>query len=209
MSLSNLLATKYKISRELASRLSQLAEAKVYEKETRIIEEGAKVENLILPLSGVFGVHQHNPQNSLRHYLGLFTAGTVINDASFVLGNKAEFSIVTLTDGSAIVLDLAIARQLYQSDLEFAQMIARSTSTRATIASNILSYRNEPDQTKRVLLALRAANKLTDGNTLPLSNEQLALLMGMSRNTIGTAIRELVEQGVIDHERGKITLLKS
>ncbi|GAA4893737.1 Crp/Fnr family transcriptional regulator [Ferrimonas pelagia] len=208
MTLSNLLATKYKISRELAQKFSEVGEAQVYEKDAIVSHEGKQIDKVILPLSGLFGIHQLNPLRTLRYSFGLYTTGTVIHDAAFVLGKPAEFTVVTLSDASAINLPLASVRQLYQQEPECAALFARSASLRAMVATDIVSARLEPDHDNRVLQALRALNRLTDENMLALSNEQLGMVLGMSRNTVGRSVKVLVERGFIQHDRGMFTLIK-
>lgn len=134
-----------------------------------------------------------------------------------VLGINAFMGEKTITQteyivqisGTAIELPAAIARQIFQEDLEFRNVILQYTQAfLAQIAQNTACNRVHllEQRLARCLLEVKAR---LSSNKLPFTQEFLSNILGVRRPGVTLALQKLHEKDCISSSRGEISIINA
>ncbi|MGV7119495.1 MULTISPECIES: Crp/Fnr family transcriptional regulator [unclassified Sphingopyxis] len=145
---------------------------------------------------------------------GGFTAFAVLGPGD-LFGELAFFTGVprqadALASGSArlVAIDRALLRRLMAADVGWAELLLRSLGRQLAGALDIIDAERRLGSADRLwrLLGMMAADG-DDGATVHATQQQLADLLGVSRVTLGAALRDLTARGLVETGYGRIKLL--
>lgn len=128
----------------------------------------------------------------------------VVGLAAMLGGPKSPYEVLVQYSGSALKVEAAMAKQLFDQDPDFRK--------------NILSYANammmEVSQTalcnrlhsveQRLARWILVSKKRSDAELLPLTHELLSKMLGTRRSTVSLAAAQMQSANLIDYTRGKL-----
>jgi CRP-like cAMP-binding protein len=175
-------------------------------RDTVLVAAGAALTHVYLPHSGAISV-------VVRMSAGHAVEVAMIGRDSAVGAIEALGDAISLTD--VVVLFPGIASLIEIADVRTAA--ARSAAFRSLLARHGLALIAQAQQSPacnashsveaRVARWLLRARDLWDGETLPMTQELLARMIGVQRNAISIVAHALQEVGVISYSRGRIEIL--
>ncbi|PQM28055.1 hypothetical protein CVO77_05920 [Sphingopyxis lindanitolerans] len=144
---------------------------------------------------------------------GGFTAFAVLGPGD-LFGELAFFTGVprqvdALASGAArlVAIDRPLLRRLMAADIGWAELLLRSLGRQLAGALDIIDAERRLGSADRLLRLLRMmAADGPDGASVRATQQQLADLLGVSRVTLGAALRELAARGLIETGYGRIRL---
>lgn len=137
-------------------------------------------------------------------------AGDWIGEGSVLKGGIRLYDIVALSNSKIACVPRPVFLSLYQSNLKFCHfLIDRMNNRLAHFISSLHIDRlvNPESKVARVLCMLTQDQKPDYPHTVPLSQSELALLCGLSRQFINKVVIKLSKLGLLSHDYGKITIL--
>ena len=176
---------------------------------------------------GQFIQHQGDPGDAFWAVVaGHVTIGRYAEDGSFTLfavlgpgdlfGELAFFTgiprqVDALASGEAqmIAIDRPLLHGLMAADVGWAELLLRSLSRQLASALDTIDAERRLSTADRLAALLAAmARDSADGATVDATQQQLADLLGVSRVTLGAALRELAEAGRVERGYGRIRLCR-
>lgn len=171
-----------------------------------LVEAGRALTHVYFPHSGAISI-------AVRLSEGKPVEVAMIGCDSAVGVAEALGDGVSLTD--AVVLFPGTASIIEIADLRTA--VAQSTAFRNLLGRHVLALFAQAQQSgacnashsveARMARWLLRARDLWDGETLPMTQELLARMLGVQRNAISIVAHALQEVGVISYSRGQIEIL--
>lgn len=145
---------------------------------------------------------------------GGFTAFAVLGPGD-LFGELAFFTGVprqadALASGAArlVAIDRPLLRRLMAADVGWAELLLRSLGRQLAGALDIIDAERRLSSADRLLRLLRMmAADGDDDTTVRATQQQLADLLGVSRVTLGVALRDLTARGLVETGYGRIRLV--
>ncbi len=219
----------------LDDRLCLLAEVDIFadlsETEMRAIAEAApmrtyhggemlftphqRVEALFMLRRGRVRIFRVSPDGRVLT-TAIITPGTIFGEMVLLGQRMYDNHAEALDDATACVMNRADVHRFLLSDPRIAARIAEILGSRLAEMEHRLSeaiFKTVPQRVAATLLTLapeptRRPGLLSSGQRpISITHEQLAALVGTSRETVTKALGALAEREVIKLHRGKITVL--
>ncbi|MGX5712418.1 MAG: hypothetical protein BGO58_05265 [Sphingopyxis sp. 65-8] len=138
---------------------------------------------------------------------GAFTAfavlgpGDIFGELAFFTGLERQVDAIASGPARLVAIDRTVLRALMTADIGWAELLLRSLGRQLAVSLDIIDAERRLPVAERLarLLAAMAADA-ADGMTVRATQQQLADLLGVSRVTLGAALRDLAARGTI--ERG-------
>jgi CRP-like cAMP-binding protein len=172
-------------------------------RETVVIEAGARQTHVYLPHSGVISM---TVSLSDGHSVEVAIIGREsIFGAAAALGSEISLSdAVVLLPGTASILNVAHLRAVADRNAAFRTTLIRHEQAllmQAQQSAPCNAAHSVEARLSRWLLRLR---DLYDGESLPLTQEFLARMIGVQRNAVSIVAHALQQAGTIRYSRGHI-----
>lgn len=144
-----------------------------------------------------------------RGLMEILDPGAIFSEDSFLfLGREIE-NIVALEDSTIALINESIMERELESNPDFTLKLLRTLSRRALLYSERLLDFGEYDAKKRTKVSLnrllRVHGKAKKGHLfldLPLTQEDMASLFGVSRVTVAQTLKDLRSEGKLDAGNG-------
>ncbi len=208
MTIKHVLTQSYLINTPLAEEIEQCGKIKTLRKGSYLFTQDETVNYLALPLDGVLGVHAQNSYSDDLYY-NIVTPGIVLNELSYLLGAPAASEVRAATDCRVLLLDFEDAKYLESQHTDFIRMFATSLAKKQQLLQQLLFLRSEKESAAKVEKALNLLMPFAQNGTLTMTNQTLAALLGMSRNTVGSAISQMASLGKVQRQASGFTLVSS
>ncbi|HEX5370763.1 MAG TPA: Crp/Fnr family transcriptional regulator [Dehalococcoidia bacterium] len=138
-------------------------------------------------------------------------AATIGNDgfagiAAFFGGYRAEVTAVVQIPGEALRLDVSVFRKLMENE-RFREVTGNyAARIFATVAQSAacLAFHPVHERLARWLLLVRDC---TEHSEFPLTQDFIAVMLGVHRPTVTIAMRLLESAGLVEHRRGRIRIV--
>lgn len=172
-------------------------------KETVVIEAGAPQTRVYLPHSGVISMtvsltEGHSVEVAIIGHESLFGAAAA-------LGSEISLSdAVVLLPGTASILNVAHLRAAADRNTALRTTLIRHEQALLVQAQQSAACNAAHSVEARLSRWLLRLRDLCDGETLPLTQEFLARMIGVQRNAVSIVAHALQEAGVIRYSRGHI-----
>ncbi|MEG3219653.1 Crp/Fnr family transcriptional regulator [Vibrio gigantis] len=194
------------ISEELANTLLETGVIRSVAKDTMIALQGDVSHSLLFPLNGVVGLYRDTFEGK-QQFSGLFSVGNIINDMYLFEKNGSHRTYLkSLEPCTALKISFNDAKKLLAKNIEFTNLIARSLGNKSRAGSLIIYIIHEKDTLLKTANAIRFVHEVCNLLEMPMTIEQLASFLSMSRNTVGNAMKKLKNMDIIDNKNGCIII---
>ncbi len=171
-----------------------------------LVEAGTALTHVYLPHSGAISVVVRMSERQAVEVamIGRDSAIGIVE----ALGDGVSLTdAIVLFPGTASIIEIA----------DFRTAVAQSSAFRSSLGRHVLALVAQAQQSgacnashsveARVARWLLRARDLWDGETLPMTQDLLARMLGVQRNAISIVAHALQEAGVISYSRGQIEIL--
>ncbi|WP_255602525.1 Crp/Fnr family transcriptional regulator [Glacieibacterium megasporae] len=201
--------TNYLLSRVLAEdqpKLAQWMTTVPLELGQVLYEPGQRLEHVYLPTAGIISLIVVMPDGRCAETAAIGCEGAAGMSASgFVDTAFTRFQVQL--PGSAQRVTAAAFEDMVDDSVRFCSAVSRyrdvlTRTTLQSVACNALH-----DVRRRCARWILLTHDRTDGDRLPMTQEFLAAMLGVKRNAISKVARDLQAEGIVEHRRGKITVV--
>jgi CRP-like cAMP-binding protein len=174
-------------------------------RETVLVEAGGPLTHVYLPHSGAISMMVRLSDGQTVE-AALVGRDSVVGAAAALDGGISLTDAVVLLPGTASILDVANFRAAAERSVIFRTLLARHeqallVQTQQSVACNA----SHPVEARLSRWLLRARD-LCDSETLPLTQELLAQIIGVQRNAVSIVAHALQQAGIISYSRGHIEI---
>ena len=175
-------------------------------RETVLGEAGAALRHVYFPHDGTVSITAGLAEGQTIEEAMLGRDSMVGGGAALADGIAASDAVV-LFPGSASMLEIAAFRTIAATSAPFRSlMIRHEQALLARAQQSLLCNTRHPVEARLARWLLRARD-LSDSETLPLTQETLAQMMGVRRNAISLVAHALQRAGIIRYSRGRIEII--
>jgi CRP-like cAMP-binding protein len=141
---------------------------------------------------------------------GVLGPGDMFGELAFFTGVPRQADAQATGPAALIAIDRPLLRRLMQEDVGWAELLLRSLGRQLAVSLDIIDAERRLPIVDRLarLLAIMAADA-DDGVSVHATQQQLADLLGVSRVTLGVALRELAARGLVERGYGRIRITAS
>lgn len=201
-----------RLNEHVLSRFRESNNTKLFRKGSVLFEEGASP-------NGVFIIVEGRVKTSLTSsdgrtlMVGFFGPGSVLGIAANVLRRPYEATAEATTATKAIFIsrqELIAEIQRYGiAAWQIAQLVSENYFFVMGKLGAVQLSESVPQSIARLLLGIIAHNSVHDGDSvqLGLSQEAIAQMVGVSRETVSRTISKLQKEGVLDWKRSDFVIL--
>ena len=174
-------------------------------RETGLVEAGGPLTHVYLPHSGAISMLVLLSEGQT---VEVATVGrdSVFGAAAALDGGISLTSAVVMLPGTASVIDVADFRAAADRSIILRAMLTRHEQALLALAQQSVACNASHSVEARLSRWLLRARDLCDGETLPLTQESLAHLIGVQRNAISIVAHALQQAGIINYSRGYINI---
>ena len=138
--------------------------------------------------------------------------GDLFGELAFFTGVPRQADALASGQARLVAIDRALLRRLMAADVGWAELLLRSLGRQLAGALDIIDAERRLGSADRLLRLLRMmavdADAEADGGTsVRATQQQLADLLGVSRVTLGAALRDLTARGLVATGYGRIRLV--
>ncbi len=177
--------------------------------------EGSRGDLMLLanePVQGWYGVVsglvklQSLPSPGRQSvFLGI-PAGQWFGEGTVIKQERRRYEVLALRDSVLLCLPNAMFQQLYETHIPFNHALLQQMNIRVSQAMAEIEASRSGSTQQRV--ALHLSRLFWHGkNKLDLSQEELGALVGLSRQTVNSALHDLENAGLVSLQKGRISVL--
>jgi CRP-like cAMP-binding protein len=174
-------------------------------REAVLVEAGAPLTHVYLPYSGALSIRVRlsEAQTVDVAMIGCDSAF----GASAAFGGKVSLTdAVVLVPGKACIIDVAHIRAAADRNAAFRSLLARHEQALFAQAQQSAACNASHSVEARVARWLLRARDLCNSESLPLTQQVLAQMIGARRNAVSIVANTLQKAGTISYSRGKIEI---
>lgn len=195
----------------LVQRISELGRKKLYEKRSILFAQGEQSSTILLLLKGSAKLSVTSPDGRAL-ILGFLGPGTVLGLAATILGKTYEATAETVEPTTAISLPrnafLKLVEESAKTAFEAAELLGEQCFDLLGELRTIGLSGSAQQRLAAFLLGLRPQSKNAGGCIrLPgASQEDLAQMVGLSRETASRLLARFKKRGVLDWNRSSLVV---
>jgi CRP/FNR family transcriptional regulator, cyclic AMP receptor protein len=156
-------------------------------------------------VSGLVKLQSESARGRRQGFLGI-PAGEWFGEGSVMKNDARRYDVIALRECELLCLPRAVFEHLRATDLAFNQALAEQLNMRLGQAMAIIETFRLRTPEQRVAMYLGPV--LWHGpRKLSLSQEELGILAGLSRQTVNGALKTLEQQGLVALEFGRVSIL--
>ena len=175
-------------------------------RKTVLGEAGAVLRHVHFPHAGTVSITVGLSEGQTIEVAMLGRDSVVGGGAALADGSTASDAVV-LFPGTASMLEIKAFRTIAATSAPFRSlMIRHEQALLARARQSLLGNTLHPVEARLARWRLRARD-LSDSETLPLTQETLAQMMGVRRNAISLVAHALQRAGIIRYSRGQIEIV--
>jgi CRP-like cAMP-binding protein len=175
-------------------------------RETVLAEASAPLTHVYLPHSGAISVVVRLSEGQTVQAAMIGRDGAV--GVMEALGDGISLTdAVVLFPGTTSLIEIADLRTLMAQSAALRELLARHGLAVVDQVQQSVACNASHSVEARMARWLLRARDLWDGETLPMTQELLARMIGVQRNAISIVAHALQEAGVISYSRGQIEIL--
>jgi len=175
-------------------------------RESVLVEAGAALTHVYLPHAGAVSMVVSLSEGQTVE-MAMVGRDSLIG-ASAALNDEISLSdVVVLFPGLASALEITHCRAAAERSATFRNLLARHEQALTVQAAQSAACNAAHSVEARLSRWLLRARDLHDGETLPLTQEFLARMIGVQRNAISIVAHALQEASIIRYSRGQIEII--
>jgi len=170
-----------------------------------MLRSGEEVKGWYAVLSGLVKLQSQTSRGRRQGYLGI-PGGEWFGEGSVMKNEPRRYDVIALRDSELLCLPRAQFEELRATSLKFNQAIAEQLNMRLGQAMAIIETMRLRTPEQRVAMYL--GRLLWHGpRKLSLSQEELGILAGLSRQTVNQALKTLEQQRLVSLDSGRVSIL--
>jgi CRP/FNR family cyclic AMP-dependent transcriptional regulator len=170
-----------------------------------MLQAGDEVGGWYAVLSGLVKLQSQSSQGRRSAYLGI-PGGEWFGEGAAMKKERRRYDVIALRDTELLCLPADEFAQLRASNLKFNHALNEQLNMRLSQAMAIIETMRLRTPDQRVAMYL--GRHLWHGpRKLSLSQEELGILAGLSRQTVNSALKTLEQQGLVSLEFGRVSIL--
>ncbi|MBR0779324.1 Crp/Fnr family transcriptional regulator [Bradyrhizobium diazoefficiens] len=174
-------------------------------RETVLGEAGAALRHVYFPHGGSISVAVALSEGQMIE-VAMLGRDSVVGGGAALADGIAPADAIVLFPGTASAMDIATFRAVAAASAPFRNLIIRHEQALfAQVQQSLLCNTLHPVESRLARWLLRA-RELSDSETLPLTQETLAQMMGVRRNAISLVAQSLQRTGILRYSRGRIEI---
>ena len=174
-------------------------------REAVLVEAGAPMTHVYLPQSGVISM-----RNSLLEgqtvEVAMVGPDSVFGAAAGLIDGVSLTDAVVRLPGTAAILDVARFRAVADRSIIFRTLLARHEQAVLVQAQQSVACNASHSVEARLSRWLLHARDRTSGESLPLTQEALAQMIGVQRNAVSMVANALQKAGILRYNRGHLEI---
>jgi CRP-like cAMP-binding protein len=174
-------------------------------RETVLTEAGAPLTYVYLPHSGVISLMVSLSEGQTVD-VAMVGRDSVVGALAALDGGISLTEAVVRLPGTASIVGVADFRAVADRSAAFRTLLARHEQALIAQAQQSAACNASHSVEARVARWLLRARDLWDSETLPLTQEFLAQMIGVQRNAVSIVAHELQRAGIIRYSRGQIEI---
>jgi CRP-like cAMP-binding protein len=174
-------------------------------RETVLAEAGAPLTYVYLPHSGVISLMVSLSEGQTVD-VAMVGRDSVVGALAALDGGISLTEAVVRLPGTASIVGVADFRAVADRSAAFRTLLARHEQALIAQAQQSAACNASHSVEARVARWLLRARDLWDSETLPLTQEFLAQMIGVQRNAVSIVAHELQRAGIIRYSRGQIEI---
>ena len=167
-----------------------------------LLHAGADVKGFYAVLDGLVSLQSQSSDGRRQGFLGMPT-GQWFGEGSAMKDEPRRYEVIALRDTALLCLPRPLFEELRRSSLDFAYMLAEHLNMRLGQAMAIIESMRLRTPEERVAMYLRPPLWLGSAR-VGLSQEELGILAGLSRQTVNKVLKDMERQGLVGLEFGRI-----
>lgn len=196
MAIHEILKQKFGIDDALAQLILTNSRLRSLSKGSFLYYQDDNANYIALPIQGILGFHSRC-EDGVGIYYNVITPGLILNEEQLLLGGNIITEVKAASDCQVLIIAFDIANLLFDLDVGFSKLISRSLARKQRLLQGLFLLRSEKEITFKVEQALELISPLMEDNFVPLNIQSLASLLGVSRNSVGRAIKQLIDGGKV------------
>jgi CRP-like cAMP-binding protein len=174
--------------------------------ENVLVEAGAELTQIYFPHSGIISMVVSLSEGQAVEVAMVGRDGTV--GAPEALGDGISLAdAVVLCPGTASVLSVAHLKAIAGQSAALRNLLARHAQALFVQAQQSVACNAAHSVEERLSRWLLRARDLWDGETLPMTQELLARMIGVQRNAVSIVAHALQQAGILSYSRGQIEII--
>ena len=174
-------------------------------REAVLVEAGNPLTQIYLPHSGAIAMMVRLSEGQTVE-VATIGRDSVFGAAVALDGGVSLTAAVVVLPGTASVLDAADLRAAVERSVVFRTALARHDQALLALAQQSAACNASHSVEARLSRWLLRARELCGSETLPLTQEFLAQMIGVQRNAISIVAHALQQAGIIRYSRGRIDI---
>jgi CRP-like cAMP-binding protein len=168
-----------------------------------LIEAGRTLAHVYLPHSGIVSIVVNLSEGQAVE-VAMIGCDGIVGAAEALCDGIALSDAVVLCPGRASAITVENLRAIADQSAGWRQLLALHEQAVLASAQQSAACNAAHSVEERLARWLLRARDLWDGETLPLTQEQLAGMIGVQRNAISIVAHALQQAGVLSYSRGQI-----
>jgi CRP-like cAMP-binding protein len=174
-------------------------------REYMLVEAGTELAQIYLPHSGVISMVVSLSEGQAVEVAMVGRDG-IVGSLETLGDGIALTDAVVLCPGTASVLSVAQLRQVAGESAALRDLLVRHAQALLAQAQQSVACNASHSVEERLSRWLLRARDLWDGETLPMTQEVLARMIGVQRNAVSIVAHALQQANVLSYSRGQIEI---
>jgi CRP-like cAMP-binding protein len=175
-------------------------------RESLLVEAGEALSHVYLPHSGIVSTVVNLSQGQAVEVAMIGRDG-IVGAAEALCDGISLTDAVVLCPGTASAMAVADLKAIAGQSAAWRHLLVRHEQALLAQAQQSAACNAAHSVEERLSRWLLRARDLWDGETLPMTQELLARMIGVQRNAVSIVAHELQRAGVISYSRGQIEII--
>jgi CRP-like cAMP-binding protein len=175
-------------------------------REAVLVEAGQRLNQVWLPHSGVVSLVVSLSQGQAVE-VAMIGCDGIVGAPEAMCDGIALTDAVVLCPGAASVLSATDLNMLAGQSVAWRHLLARHHQALLAQAQQSVACNASHSVEERLARWLLRTHELWQGETLPMTQEMLARMLGVQRNAVSIVAHALQQSGVIRYSRGQIEII--
>jgi CRP-like cAMP-binding protein len=175
-------------------------------RESLLVEAGEALSHVYLPHSGIVSTVVNLSQGQAVEVAMIGRDG-IVGAAEALCDGISLTDAVVLCPGTASAMAVADLKAIAGRSAAWRHLLVRHEQALLAQAQQSAACNAAHSVEERLSRWLLRARDLWDGETLPMTQELLARMIGVQRNAVSIVAHELQRAGVISYSRGQIEII--
>lgn len=190
-------------------RIAAACRVRTYRGRVHLFFQGDPSGLLYIVKRGGVKIYHDNDSGEQETTLALLTEGDIFGEMALLTGCERSASAVTVAEETELLqLDQASFYEVMQESFELTKALLRNLALRLSQTNaNLVAIASESSTARVAKLVLARADALSGKLCPPLSQEEIANLIGVRRETVARNLARMEENGILKRNRGNMVVV--